>query len=287
MIRLSYSTLTLLHRCERLFQLEKLLKAPAEEPTPAAVLGTAYSCGIQEYLRTRDKNKAEYALFQAYEPCEDATKGRTLEHALSALMTSYPVLDEYFQDWIIPTFQGRPAIELSFRININENYYYVGYVDLVLYNTKTETYAVGEIKTTSLRLYDLSPAYQNSEQTTGYSLVLQEIAKEQHNFEVFYIVGQLHLNHQHKIHVMQFQKTRLILLNWLISLALDIQRLELMQQHNVFPMRGASCLQYMRPCKHFGTCHLRRFDEEEKEQKEEKEYAFEFDLNTLIQHYLT
>lgn len=290
MIRLSYSALKSLLVCERMFQLDRLLVSNrGKEENPALSLGKAFGAGVQSYLIHQDADRAIFECYQAYWPVlEEPLKARSEEHAVSLLLNAIPTLDNLLQDWEIANFKDKPAIELSFRLNIDDRFYYVGYVDAVLKNRWSSTYAVGEIKTTGLQLNDLSPLFQNSGQALGYSIILDSIVGEsQSEYDLLYIVGQTSDLHNHKVQPMNFKKTILDRLNWFIALGLDIQRLHTMLDMNVFPMRGDHCLQYMKPCRHFGTCTLTTLDRYKEEVEDETVYDFTFDLNAIVEDHIS
>jgi hypothetical protein len=289
MIRLSYSALSSLLVCERKFQLERLLTTSIEKQDyPATVLGKSFGAGVQSYLIHQDPDKAIFDAYLAYTPVlEEPDKGRTEEHALSLLLSTIPHLDNLLQDWEVATFNDKPAVELSFRLNIDEAFYYVGYLDVVLRNKWSNKYAVGEIKSTSLKIHDLSPLYQNSGQALGYSIILDSIVGEDlSEYDTIYLVGQLNDKHQHQFKIYPFPKTLMDRLNWFISLSLDVSRLHSMLDNNVFPMRGSSCLQYMRPCPHFGTCSLHGLDIPKVEEPDENVYDFTFSLDEVVANHL-
>lgn len=288
-IRLSYSALESLLVCERMFQLDRLLEgAPEKQDYPATVQGKSYGAAMQSYLIHQDADKAIFDGYLAYYPVlEEPTKARSEEHAISLFLSSIPTLDNILADWEVPSFKGKPAVELSFRLDIDETFYYVGYVDVILKNKWSSKYAIGEIKSTSLKLHDLSPLYQNSGQALGYSIILdQMVGEDQAEYDTIYLVGQLNEKHQHTIKTYTFNKTLTDRLNWFIALGLDIQRLHSMLENNIFPCRGSSCLQYMRPCKHFGTCNLHSLDSYKKREKDTIEYQFTFSLDEVIYNHL-
>ena len=76
-------------------------------------------------------------------------------------------------------------------------------------------------------------------------------------------------------------------MDWFITLGMDVQRLEQMLLYDLFPRRGNNCMQYMRPCKHFGTCHLRDFDEYKQPEEDTIGYQFVYNLNEIVQDHLT
>ncbi len=289
MIRLSYSTLNVFHMCERKFQLERLLVGENEkEDYPATVLGHSFGKGVATYLLTQDKEQAIYAAWMAYWPIKEEKK-RTEEVAINLLTVAFDKLDNILEDWEVAVFKGKPAVELSFRLDINDMFYYVGYIDLVMKNKWTGNFAVIEVKTTALNLFDLSPMYTNSGQALGYSIVLDRIAGEdKSDYGVYYLVGQLGAGngYQPVIHPMLFNKTLSDRYNWFIALLMDVQRIEEMLKINIFPMRGHNCLQYMRPCKHFGTCQLHALDRYKEAEEDLIEYDFVYNLDAVIANHM-
>lgn len=289
-IRLSHSALELLHSCERKFQLERLLKgAPDKQDYPATVLGKAFGAGVATYLITQDQDKAIYSLYLAYYP-ELEDEQRTLPVAINLLMSAFTSLDNLLQDYDVAFLNNKPAEEISFCLDITDKYYFVGYIDVVLKNKWTGKYAILENKTTAINLHDLSPLYANSGQALGYSIALDTIAGEdQSEYEVIYVVGQIGTKanpFNNKIHVLTFQKNLSDRLNWFIALQLDVNRITDMLGMNIFPMRGSSCLHFMRPCNQFGTCNLHGFDEYLPALVDDNLYDFNFNIDVVIANHL-
>ena len=289
MIRLSHSALDTLHTCERKFQLERLLVSDYEKRDyPATVLGKAYGAGCQSYLAYQDKDRAIFDLYMAYYPVEEDNK-RTEEVAVSLLLAAIPTMDNILLDWEVLIHNGKPAIELSFRLNINNAFYFVGYIDVVLRNRWNNRCAVLDVKSTSLKLHDLSPLYQNSGQLLGYSIAIDAlVGEDQSEYDVLYLVGQLKTDtgFNPKISFLTFPKTLQDRLNWLISISLDVEHLENMIDNNIFPLRGSNCLQYMKPCVHLGTCNLHGLDEYKKQEEDTIEYDFVYHLDDVIEDHI-
>lgn len=286
-IRLSHSTMELFNTCERKFQLDKLLITDRhEEATPDTVFGTAYGVGVASYLVHQDQDLALYQAWLAYWPELESDK-KNIGLMLNALIKSFSKLDAMLEDYEVVQFRGKPAVELSFRININEKYYYVGYVDVILRNKHDGICVALDAKTTGLQLHDLSPNYENSGQVLSYSIALDQIVGESYSsYAVAYFVAQLKKNAEVEIHPMIFRKTLLDRLNWFITLAGDVQRLELAEEIGFYPRRGGSCLQYNRPCRHFGVCTLSAQDIPRQREDDTIEYDFVFDLQDLINSHL-
>lgn len=290
-IRLSHSALNTFHTCERLFQLDRLLEgSPDKEDYPATVFGRAFGMGVSTYLVTQDSDKALFAGWLEYYPILEDEK-RTEEILLNLLKISFPKLDDLLLDYEVAIFQNKPAVELSFRLEINERIYFVGYGDVALKNRWNGRYAILENKTTGLDLYDIDPLYKNSGQALGYSIVLDKIAgAENTEYDVLYLVGQLKSKSNGGfsplVSLKTYPKTLQDRLNWFISLGMDVNRLEQMLEMNVFPMRGSSCLQFMRPCRFFGVCNLQALDRYKEIEEDTKEYQFTFNLHELITDHI-
>ena len=288
-IRLSHSAMEGFLLCERKFQLDRLLVgAPAKEEYATTVFGKSFGVGVASYLIHQDADKALYEAWLAYFPVLEE-KMRSEMSALFCLIAAFPKLDNLLLDWEVAIFQGKPAVELSFRLNINETCYYVGYVDVVLRNRWTGKYAIFEVKTTGLGLVDLDPLYKNSGQALGYSIVLDKIAgEEEAEYDVIYFAAQLNSKTPFdvRIHTLPYPKTLRDRLDWFITLGMDVQRLEQMLEYDIFPKRGGSCLQYMRPCPHLGTCNLRALDQYKEFEEDTIPYQFIYQLDDIIADHI-
>lgn len=287
--RLSHSSLKTLHTCERLYQLDRILTTQVEKRDyPATVLGKSWGAAVQSYLSYQDQDRALMEGWLSYSPrLEDEV--RTQAVALNLFNAAVPALDLLLQDWEIVLFNGKPATELSFRINIDSFYYFVGYIDAVLRNKYTGKVAAFDAKTTALKLFDLSPVYQNSPQLIGYSIVLdQAVGEALSDYDVFYLSGQLGSGNGFSpvIKPYAFSKTLQDRLHWFISLGMDVAHLKEMKELGIYPQRGDNCLQYNKPCKHFGTCQLFAFDQPAAGQEDTEAYTFTFSLNEVIEDHI-
>lgn len=294
-LRLSHSAIDTFLTCERLFQLDRLLEgSPDKQDYPATIFGKAFGEGVSAYLLTQNPDRALFALFLAYSPALEDAK-RTVEICLNLLLVAIPRLDDLLLDWEVAVFNNKPAVELSFRLNLlsdtSHNIYFVGYIDVVLKNKWNGRYAILENKTTGLDLHDIDPLFKNSGQALGYSIVLDKIAGESSTeYDVLYLVGQLKSKTSGGfapiVHTRLFPKTLQDRLNWFISLGMDVNRLEQMLEVNVFPMRGKNCLQYMRPCKHFGVCNMQALDRYKNIPEDTIDYQFVYNLEGLINDHI-
>lgn len=299
-IRLSISTLELFHTCERLYQLIELLQGDNERvTTPVHIFGQAWGVGVVRYLLTGDMDEAVYKAWLAYYPVLEDNQ-RIEELCFHGLMAAKGRMDAIRSDWEIATFKGKPAIELGFRLNINDRFYFESAMDAVLRHKSTGGYGVLENKHTFSWLDDITPMYKNSFQGLLYSTVLDRIAEQPINsYELRYFVGQFKSSEPWKpiIHSFPWKKTLLDRLNLFMTLGLDVQRIQQCLDTGIFPMRGQSCLKYNRPCFFFNMCHMRAGDTPKTDEyvlKNKSDHVkeieslvqFEFDLSTLVKDHI-
>jgi hypothetical protein len=289
-MRISYSSLEKFHTCERLFELDKLLIVGAQnEETEHTTFGKAFGSGCQNYLVNRDSDLALLTAWLEFKE-ELATDKKNLPKLIVALQSAFMQLETLLQDYDLAYFNDTPAIELAFRLNLSADCkdYFVGFIDAVLKNKYTGMFYVLELKHTGIQILDVSPLYQNSGQTLGYSVVLDKIAgSNQQNYGSIYLVAQLGKNFEVKAQLLEFKKNLNDRLIWFLTLKMDYEAICQMRQMGIFPRRGGSCLQYNRPCKHFGTCNLTAFDKPAAEPVDENVYQFVYNLDDLIEDHLS
>lgn len=287
-VRLSYSSLETLASCERKFQLDKLLVSEMQtEESEHFSFGKGFGVGVATYLVTQDQDRALYEAWLAYWP-EIETEKKNVAICMASLMASFSKLDDLLGEYEVVSFNGKPAVELSFRLDINPAYYFVGHIDVVLRNRYSGVHVVLDAKSTGSQLLDLSPMYKHSGQAIGYSIALDRIVgKKLSSYAVMYFVAQIGKNFNINIHPLLFEKTLMDRLQWFITLGLDVKRLEQMEEMGIYPKRGGSCLSFNRPCKYFGTCHLHSFDKKKTFEKDEIDYDFVYLLDDLVEDHIS
>ncbi len=292
-IRLSNSALDLKQACDRLFQIERLLKGERNVYEAAQFSrGHAWGKGVQVYLLTGNMDLALYQAWLAYWPDIEQHSKITLRRTLHALMCAQKDLDAILERYEVVSFNGHPAVELGYKLNINEIFYYVGFIDLVLRNKESGLYVILEIKYTGSWL-DVNAMFFNSPQGVGYSIALDKIVGEQlSEYGVLYFVCQdsQPKPEQIRFHTLEWEKSLKDRLKWFITLGMDVQSIQQMRELNVFPQRYKSCIRFNKNCQHFGTCGLTVGDTERDDEIDPHEaagkYQFEYDLDTLIQEHL-
>lgn len=300
----SFSNFGNLHTCERKFALAKLElarkfsigleKFSSLETNIDFAFGRCFETGIQGVLLNKPKHQIFFDMFLAWEMALNAEHPRgynkTFVDATIAVDRFYFEKQTRLADWEIALFNNKPAIELSFCIDLENGYYYVGHVDVILFNPTTNRYKVLEIKTTNLKWLH-EALYKNSDQATGYSIILDSIATDieaAFTFEVFYLVWQ---TSGAGMSVFEFTKSRSYRASWINTMLLDIQRINIYRQLKFWPKRGKSCLNFGRPCEFLDTCDLAfehfsptgEFDLLTTEEVSTFEFDFKFSLKDIIQ----
>jgi hypothetical protein len=287
-LRLSHSSTKVLHECERKFEIEKLLVGgDKKQDNEHFSFGHAYGAGVATYLVTQDQDAAIFECWLRYWP-EIETEKKSVHMSVLALINSFVTLDNILQDYEVAFFNGKPAVELSFRLDISKDFYFVGHIDIVLQNRYTKKYFVVDAKSTGLNLLDVSPLYRHSGQTVGYSIALDAIVGEElTEFGVGYVVAQIDAkNLSTKTHFLTYEKNITDRLKWFMTLGMDAERISRMQELKHFPMREDSCVRFNRTCRHFGTCHMHALDQYKELEEDPIEYDFHYQLDDLIENHL-
>lgn len=255
----SYSQLTSLHACPRKFFLTKHSKGvdhanPFQQNLDFA-FGHAVGAGVQSFVMTKSKQAAYLNAFFAWSahPFEtDPRRGKALWLAFIAIDSFISWSETALIEWELAEVNGRPAVEVSFKLDTENGYSHYGHIDLIMRHRRTQQLCVFELKTTSL--YGAEEAvYANSDQSLSYSLVVQAIAPEQTSYQTNYMVWS---TKDRLWHVLPFEKSISDRVEWIRSLLLDHETLDRYHQLNFYPKRGEACFNYARRCQFFGECDL-------------------------------
>ena len=260
---LSYSTECTLHSCPRRFLLEKLTAASSSDETDNIdfLYGHAVGGGVQNFAHTRDIRAAVWESFLSWRGdlgIELMPKKKSFWYALIGVMKFAGEIGQLLGDWEIAVMpDGRPAIELAFRLDLGNGYFYMGHIDAVLWNPNTRQFMVLELKTTGFNSIN-DAQYKNSAQALGYSLVVDTVAEQlkadASNYEVLYCVYKAGLLEWEAI---PFVKTRYQRAAWLFDIRLDCSILQMYRDQGHFPIHGESCYSYFRQCEFFTTCDIK------------------------------
>jgi hypothetical protein len=268
----SYSKLSLLHKCPRLYEIEQLKAATPALPEPDALnadfaFGHAVGAGIQTFAATGNLVAAQFAAFLAWKAPWDFEKldykgnptGKSLTWALYAVEAFAFFFETELSEYeVLRLPDGKPATELSFAVDAQNGYFHFGHVDTVLRHKVTGRLAVWEGKTTGLETVH-DAAYGNSSQALGYSVVVDAIAEMLNlpsaEYEVLYVV---YSSKAKQFQLLPFTKSRTQRGEWLQDLLLTHATIDKYEELGFYPKRGDSCLdKWGKTCRHYGTCSMR------------------------------
>lgn len=266
----SYSMQSVFHACPRKYQIKKLQAATGTSERLQSVtfsFGHAVGAGVAVYDsaigRGLDQlaalNEAIWAAFLAWDIdlLEIETKGtyadgsgkptgKSFAAAIWALEKYAVFVDEETNLRDYETVN----IEANIAVDFEDGHWYSGHIDELLRHKETGSYLVKENKTTGLRA--VHPAlYSNSDQALSYAVVIDMLGGSE--FEVLYTIYSSSAQEwiQHR-----FVKSSLKKASWLQDQLLMHQQLDGYAELDFFPMRGASCYDFMRPCEYYGKCDL-------------------------------
>lgn len=265
-LNLSHSRLGKLYDCPRRFQLDELVRGKSWEASAHTAFGHAYAAGVQEYLARYDELGHECArelamcmafaswshpnLFECIERDDKSIESALLAVDIFIAQEAPAILSEYK----IAMFGTKPAIELHAYVHIGDSYSFQLHIDLVMQHRYSGELCVFEIK--SKGGASIAANWQNSDQAVGYNVVLTGlglITDTQTMYMVKYITYDTRAR-QHNI--FDFPKPVHIRTEWVHSLMLDVNIMEMYKEHNMWPKRGSNCVTFGRVCPHFGSCDL-------------------------------
>lgn len=296
--KLSHSSSVLLHKCPRKYELYKMLpfdpkELPEDDPDNHLGFGTLVGEGAQHFLQYGDADKAVFQTYLNWKQDIDSDDGerrkKTFWHALYAVDKFTGFRKTALSNYDLVYFDGKPAIELGFSIDLGDGFFYRGLLDALLVDRVSHSLIPYEGKTTGTR--EVSPAnFKNSGQALGYSLVVDSVAKflgseVGSSFKVLYSIYKAAA---YEWELMPFTKTFTQRAMWIKTLLVDKDTVMRYAQDRFFPMHGENCYDFFRECKHFGTCDSKFLILNEPEERVESEdkYQFKFHINDIIETQL-
>lgn len=297
---LSNSSCVTLHKCPRKFQLYRL-KTPlssAQESRVDLIFGSWVGNGIQEYMISKNLDKAYWKMFSSSpdNPMdEDGERSKkTFSHAMLAIDKFAALWESELMDYDLVTLpNGTHAVELGFILNCFDGFSYRGFLDALLIHKVSKTLVVMESKTTKFNNIH-EAVYKNSGQGLGYSLITDTIAEllsvngvqVNSSWRVFYPVWKAGVG---EWEVFDFPKSNKQRIMWLKNLLRDISHITEYAEDDNFPMHGESCYDYFRPCEYFEVCGLNTEaiagseDKIKVQIEDDNKYQFKFELMDIIE----
>lgn len=261
---LSHSSRGTLHKCPRKFQLYRLnsLEQEAADSLKSSYqqltfdYGHAVGEGIQGILVGKSLDLVLLEIFLHWNvdiELRNPKQNKSFWEAILAVQQFAAIVaNGYLNDYELVHWQGRPAVELSFRITLPNGFKYRGYIDAVLRHKVTGVIVVLEDKTTSYKEVN-NAQYKNSGQAIGYSVVLDHIFPGLSSYTVLYLV---YTTPSKQYIELPFEKSSLQRALWLTELLIECKKIELYEAFGAYPMHGESCYDFYTECEYLGLCTL-------------------------------
>lgn len=291
---LSYSSTNELNSCERLWVLNRLRSVGANKrKTVTFAFGHAVGQGIQSTLEDKSEEHIILDMFLAWNYGdiygEEEKANKSFWTAIQAVQSFKHIRNSsLLSEFELLYVEGKPAVELSFRITAPDGFKYRGFVDVVLRNRTTGELLVLELKTTSAT--NIDPAqYKNSGQALGYSVVLDRFSPGKSSYKVLYLILS---SKTLEYTPMEFTKSYLQRAEWIHTFLIDIEFIKMLWEQKHFPQRGSACYNFFRQCDHFSTCGLNLLNQipaanwTAPPDDEKDEYMIELTLMDLIDSQL-
>ena len=273
MLVLSHSTRSSMRDCERKgIEFKQMFGTPpVEERDYSGETGQALHVGLAHWMLSQDEIEATVAFMMKFpydlELLKPSNDGRSLEACfatLDQLMNSHTL--KPYQVANIKTQAGeiRPCVEVPFAIKITGSpmpipVWYVGLMDLILYNNTEDRFVVIDLKTTRQHLSDVYARFQFDEQVIPYGIILEHaLGKRIEELDVNYLWAYIDiLKPTHEM--VEVKKTQIDIHDWLRGLCVDIDRIAKHYHMGWFPRAtsGNSCISYNRKCHFFDECYFR------------------------------
>lgn len=288
---LSHSSDTLLHKCPKKYELYKLGgKLDGEDNDQHLTFGDVVGVGVQDYLLHSSVNSAALTMFMRWHKMLDDEDGvrdkKTFWHCLYALDKFEGLRNSQLSHYELAAFNGKPALELGFSIDLGDGFFYRGFLDALFIDKIRNSLKVYEGKTTKFRNIHAA-MFQNSGQGLGYSLVVDAISKQLgmelgSSYDVLYAV---YKTGAYEWETFNFSKSHTQRAMWLKNLLRDKQHIAEYAWDDYFPMHGENCFDFFRPCPHFGSCEISSWLQYPKPVltvDDQSKYQFHFTLEELI-----
>lgn len=258
---MSYSSGLKLHGCPRRYELYKYraMENPMDTTMQQVTFdfGHVVGQGLQDVLEHKSEQEVMFRAFMMWSQdlyMEDEQAKKSFWRALVAIKQFISLREHgYLKEYELMTYNGKPAVELGFRILMENGFEYRGFVDAVLRHMETGAIVVLEGKTTKYKT--VNPAqFKNSAQAVGYSVVLDFISPGLSDYTVLYLVYSSTIQEYIEL---PFAKTFTQRAHWLRNLLLDQTAIETYINYgDSFPMHGENCYSYFRECEYLSLCNM-------------------------------
>ena len=250
----SHSSIGTLRSCPRKYQLSRLSLEYVKEESIHTYFGKMFGEGVQRILAGTSLEES-LLIASTHWKCDlwDTEKEKSFWSCWQALELFDATRKELeLNDYSVVMWNDKPAIELSFILELPHGFYYRGYIDILLRHNVTGALLVVDAKTSGRNFSD-SAMYQNSEQALSYSVIIDTICPGSSSYQIMYFE---YLTRLHKFVCHTFSKDFAERANWIRDLLTEIEIARLYSRYDSWPMHGNSCVSFGRKCGFLDTCTM-------------------------------
>lgn len=276
-VEISHSGLASFGSCPKRFAFRKMIitRDDTRISGDAADAGSALHEGLQEYMRSRDVDRALEALARNH-PIELQNTEKASQYSLEAVsQTLLHTIEREPEDgsmniteYDLATFVkdgvSIPATEIAFLVEIELEhlvFHQRGYIDLVVRHPFSQRYLAVDIKTTTATAkVNFATKYKWDYQTTSYGIPLNALLGERENFEVG-IYGVILSDRAPQTFFPTFERRRSDVEAYQYYL---VDTCELIQRYWLrgrFPRHPSACMSYGKPCYYINDCIAERLQD--------------------------
>lgn len=257
--QLSYSSVNTLNQCARKYELYKRRSTgrtqESEQSSVTFAFGHVVGEGIQAVMRGESEEQVIMAMFLMWKPDLFAVHERHKKSFWFAMVAVQKFMHlraaGFLKEYRLVYYNGMPATELGFCINFPDGFRLRGFVDAVLEHIESGEVLVLECKTTWSAIQPAN--YKNSAQAIGYSVVLDVVFPDISSYKVLYLV---YHTGEREYTPIPFKKSYLMRAAWIRTLLLEIERIKMYEDAELYPMNGESCFSFGRECEYLQVCTL-------------------------------
>lgn len=270
-IEISHSGLSSFASCPKKFAFRKLLVhfENQRRGSDATDVGSALHEGLQEYMRSRDEDKA-LEIMALHHPIDLRNPEKAAQYSLEAVahtmlhaLHNQPVDSAVgITDYDLAYFDKgtgvlEPGTEIAFLVEIELEhlmFHQRGFIDLVLRSPINGRYLAVDIKTTTPQgVRNFQTKYKWDWQVTSYGIPLNALLGEFAEFEVG-IFGVVLSDREPATHFPTFRRQRADIESYQFYLLDKCRQIQHYWLQGRFPRHPTACVSFNQPCYFINDC---------------------------------
>lgn len=284
-VEISHSGLNTFASCPKRFAFRKIIVSGEDEDrsaSDATEAGTAFHEGLQEYMRSRDIDKA-YEAVALHHHIQLHTPDRASNYSLEAVCIAlrYAISPDTMPeaggmnitDYELATFirdgVPHPATEVPFLVKIERPklmFHLRGFIDLVVKHPTADRFMAVDIKTTTPQglSRNFEQKYQWDWQCTSYGIPLAALLGVHDAFDVG-IYGVALSDREPSVRFPVYHRNVIDIEDYQFYLLDKCRQIEEYYIAQRFPRQPSGCVSFNRPCYYMNACRASTLDQMQNE----------------------